>query len=170
MKDPFSMVYTALWDLAEAYDGLTELIKIGNRIRYDSDNRQPEKRTTQDADMPELILTTTGLSANIWDSSSTSKVVRRYSWIAYTGDYRVDCRLFPVEWALFVAMHGYKQVLNALEYRDARFCKRTNILDVINGVIRPEHTSQVAPRGWSAVWACEVEMHFQTNMIEELLA
>ena len=163
-KDPFSLTYTALWTLAESRQDLTKLVKLGNRIRYDTNDRNPEKRTGTDADYPELVLVSDGMRGNIWNTSSTSSTVRLFSWYVTTGDLRVTYRLLPVEFALFRAMCGWQTVLGALEWGGERFVKRTQLLTVTNGVLRPNARSD-GPRGWAAIWSLEVEMHFaMTNL------
>ncbi len=164
-KNPFSLVYTALWTLAEAEPELTSLVALKNRIRYDvTDDRDPEKRTNTDADLPELVLTATGMSGNLWNTSTTSMVIKRYSWIISTGDFRITERLLPVEWALFKAMHGWKNILSTLVWQDMHFVKRVNLLDIQEGILRPEERRD-GPRGWACVWEIEVEMHFNIGSL-----
>lgn len=157
--DPFSLVYTALWDLADASSELDALVRLRNRIRYDEDSRDPEKRNYVDADTPELTLLATGVSGNMWNTSTTSMCVRRYSWMIVTGDMRLNYMLLPVEWALFKAMHSWKSVLAALQFEEKSFVKRVNLLDIQEGILRPNER-QDGPRGWSCIWSIEVEMHF----------
>ena len=159
ITDPFSQVYTALWDLAEGHGDLTQLVLLRNRIRYDSSDRDPEKKTYTEADTPELALMSTGVSGNLWNTSTTSMCIRRYSWMIITGDMRVNYTLMPVEWALFRAMHGWRTVLPALKWKGNSYVKRLNLLDIQEGILRPNER-QDGPRGWSCVWGIEVEMHF----------
>lgn len=164
MSDPFTQVYDALWELAETTPTFTRLVKLGNRIKYTSPTgRNPEKSSTlSDGDFPEVILSSEGLNANMWNTSNSSMCVRKYSWLITTGDFRLSYRLYPVEWAVFVAMHGWREKLGALLWAGKSYCKRMAITDVLNGIIRPK--SEIAsPEGWSAIWSCEVEMHFDAN-------
>ena len=157
--DPLSLVYTALWDMAEQTSYLTNQVKLSNRIRYDTHNRNPEKKTILDADAPELALMCSGFSGNLCANSSSSMITARYSWIVITGDLRVNYRLLPVEWGLFLAMHKWRTVLGALTWQDKVFVKKLNMLDVQEGILQQERP-QTVPRGWSSVWGIEVGMYF----------
>jgi hypothetical protein len=165
--DPFSMVYTALWKMAEETPDLIELVKLRNRIRYDTFDRDPEKRNYLDADCPELALHSAGVTGNLWNSSTTSLVQRRYSWVIISGDMRITERLMPVEWALFIAMHGWKEVLGALTWNDKNFVHRASMLDIQEGILRPMEGVE-GPRGWSAVWAIQVDLSFDTKDLQAL--
>lgn len=161
-SDPFSMVYSALWQMADETPELTSLVKMRNRIRYDTLDRNPEKRAYSDADCPELALHTAGLTGNLWASSTSSIIQRQYSWILITGDLRITERLMPVEWALFVAMHRWKEVLGALRWENKPFVHRMNMINIQEGVLRPVENMD-APRGWSAVWNIVVDFNFDTK-------
>lgn len=163
MSNPFNMVYSELWNLAEANDSLTSLVQLRNRMRYDSDtNRDPEKRSLLDSDVPELSLISTGLSGNMWNTSSTSVCTRNYEWIIITGDLRITERLLPVEWELFKAMHTWKSILTALQWEGKSFVKRAALTNIQDGILRPD-ARQGVPRGWACVWGIEVEMHFSVG-------
>lgn len=163
MSNPFSMVYSELWNLAEANSELISLVQLRNRIRYDlDDNRDPEKRVTMDSDMPELSLMSTGLTGNMWNTSSTSTCTRTYEWMIVTGDMRITERLLPVEWALFRAMHGWKTILTALQWEGKSFVKRAALTNIQDGILRPDSRQNV-PRGWACIWGIEIEMHFSVG-------
>lgn len=159
MGDPFSLVYTKLWTLAESSSDLNSLVLLRNRVRYDLTDRDPEKRTLAEADTPELTLVSTGVSGNMWNTSSSSMCIRRYNWLLVTGDMRITHKLLPVEWALFRAMHGWKTILTALQWEGKPYVKRVALADIQDGILRPE-TRQEGPRGWACIWGIEVEMHF----------
>ena len=164
IPDPFSMVYTSLWHLVEANAALNELVLLRNRLRYDRD-RDPEKRIVTDADLPELALVSAGVAGNMWNTSSTSMLMRRYNFIVTTGDFRITERLLPVEWALFRALHGWKSILSSLVWNSEHFVKRVNLLDIQEGILRPDDR-RYGPRGWATVWGIEVEMHFSVRSLQ----
>jgi len=165
--DPFSMVYSALWKMAEETALLTDLVKLGNRIRYDTMDSNPEKRAYMEADCPELVLQGSGVAGNLWATSTASSVTRRYSWIIVSGDMRVTEKLLPVEWSLFVAMHGWKEVLGALRWNNKNFVTRMNLTEVQEGILRPIEPAD-GPRGWYALWGIEVDLNFDTKDLQAL--
>jgi len=156
-------VYSKLWDLAFVEsNALSTLVRPGNRIRYDTNNRDPIKENVSDADLPELILTSGGSGPpRLHATSSGSMCTRKYSWLITTGDFRVSYRLYPVEFALFAAMSNWKAHLGALTWNSKSFAKRMDVVDVTNGLSDPDRNRGI--RGWSAIWTCEIEMHFTTE-------
>lgn len=162
MSDPFSMTFSALWELAIKHEPLSNLIKLANRVRFDdATNRNPIKKTAAASDHPELILISEGTGTiNMRSSSCSSMIVRRYAWIINTGDLRVNHILNPVEWALFCAMNAWPNVLRELEWKNQKFIKRVGLIEVQHGRLDNERITGLI--GWSAVWRCEVEMHFPT--------
>jgi hypothetical protein len=169
MEDnPFTLVFDALWTLAERHPRIRSLVRERNRIKFnDPSDRNPLKKTVAVADTPELMLTSDGLSGNLLNTSSTCMVTRDYTWWVTTGDYRINSFLHQVEWPLFVAMCDYKHTLNALEWRGLRFVKRANLTGVTEAQIDQLRDFSLA--GWGASWRVEVEMHFKTSdLIDEL--
>lgn len=168
--DPFVQNYNALWTLAEDSSRLTDLVFPGNRIKFNQSqslssgpNRHPIKNEISQADTPELMLTSTGFEANIHNTSSSSRTTRRYEWIISTGDMVIVDKLLPVEWALFAAMMNWKNTVCDLTWMGVKFNKRMDILSVDNGLTDPTRNRGI--QGWSALWRCEIEMHFPTNLV-----
>ena len=54
--DPFTQVYTALWDALTANAGLKALVRLGNQAAYAGKAPFPIKPVVQVGDLPELIL------------------------------------------------------------------------------------------------------------------
>jgi hypothetical protein len=69
-SNPFIMVYDALWDLAEASVALTDLVRVGNRIKLNRTGHSSKvKDEIAESDLPELVLVSTGSGGNFRDSS-----------------------------------------------------------------------------------------------------
>lgn len=171
-NDPFSMVMRTLWEMANENAVFTDLVKPGNRIDFtDETNRDPIKQNIQDADVPEVILVPSGTPAtNLCATSSTSSIIKRYSWLISTGDLRATLRLMPVEWAIFVMMHDWKNRLTALEWPEnsgRNFVKFAQLLDASEGQTDTEANRGL--QGWSCLWQCQVEMHFKSQDLLDLL-
>jgi hypothetical protein len=171
--NPLTLVHDALWRMADAAMDLDNIVRAGNRIRFNSPtNRDPLKQTVADADLPELILEPAGTPrSNICNTSSTSMLTQRWRWVVSTGDLRANYRLLPVKWAIFVAMVNWKTELCALEWpvgSGRTFVKMANTLDAQEG--ESDRALNRGIVGWSCVWACEIEMHLKTQDIRNLLA
>lgn len=167
MSNPLSLVYDGLWDLVIRHPDYDTLFSPRNLIRFDgATDRDPLKTTVQDADLPELMLVPTDADINIENTSNTSKLVQRYTWVVSTGDLRITDRLLPVEWFLFEAMHNWSRVLTLLKWplvTGQAFVKRVDIINVSEGMSDPELNRGI--RGWSAIWGIDVEMYFTQSDI-----
>ena len=167
--EPFAQVYSGLWELMLKHPGVETMVKDRNRIRFDLIDRDVQKEAVAEADLPELMLLTESISGNLQNTSSSSMITRQYAWIMSTGDLRYTERLSQLEWAVWCAMAGWKNVLAALTWREKNFVKRMNIVASSTGISDPARNRGI--NGWSAVWRCEVEMHFATSdMIAEINA
>jgi hypothetical protein len=166
--NPFTLVFDALWTMPEAHPLFLNLVKVGNRVKFNKqENRDPLKQEIAVGDLPEVTLVSDSLSAVLYNTSSTSMCKRQYTWILATGDFRICELLFQIEWALFVSMLGWKEKLCALEWNSERFVKRADITTVTNGQSDRERNRGI--NGWSAIWRCEVEMHFKTSDLKSEL-
>jgi len=175
--DPFTKTFDALWALAEASDvlnGYTDpntlqpvkgLILPGNKIKFNElQVRDVIKDSVQDADLPELMLSTQGVTtANLTASSCHAAITRQYSWMVSTGDFRVNYRLFPVQFALFCAMANWAEILSALTWGGEKFVIKAALNPLIEGV--SDATLNRGIRGWSSIWACTVDMKFSSSAL-----
>lgn len=159
--NPFELTFDALWSLGEASVPLKELVKIGNRIKFNTNNSDPVKQNVQTADLPELILVSQGGTPNLHATSCTSEMIRRYAWLVSTGDLRINHLSNPLGWAIFCAMTNWKIHLASLEWQNKRFIKAANLTDVTEGDSDPERNRGI--KGWSALWVCEIRMVFTTT-------
>lgn len=161
MHDPFTLVYDALWDLAEASVAVTSLVRVGNRVKLDSVAPTAGlKKEVSQADLPEIVLALTSSTGNIRGTSSSSSVIRQYQWALSTGD--MDPRtLLALEFALYAALADWPTVLSTLTWQGLGFVKRANIVSAEHGESDPERNRGV--RGWSGLWTLDVEMHFRTG-------
>lgn len=159
--NPFSMVYSELWSILLKHPAFVRDVNFKNRIRFDvPNNRDPLKATIGAADLPEVMITVENISANLHDTSHTTRIARRYNILASTGDYRYTEFLAPIEWAIFTAFTNWQTTLTALQWKDKPFCKAFRIVTGTAGMSNPQQNRNIV--GWSSVWQCEVEMHFNT--------
>ena len=156
--NPITMVYNALWSMLEAHKPLASMVKIGNRVKLTGANRLPIKEHLGTADLPELRLVSTSSEPHVQRTSTSSSLVKRFKIEVCTGDRRLDAALFPLEWAVYCAMHSWQSVLASLKWNDAAFVKlarpvsvqdSTALVDMMRGV-----------EGWTSLWECEVHMWF----------
>ena len=76
-QDPFSQVYDAVWKALQAHKPLMDLLRPGNRIRFDdTEPNDPEKENVREGDLPELMLSPAGIEGQPWATSSSSQLTQ----------------------------------------------------------------------------------------------
>ena len=163
--DPFSKVYNALWDLVEQSARLKSLVRVGNRIKSNRQTRTPQyKQEISDGDLPELQLLATQMVGKIRATSNGSSALMTLEWWMSTGDVNLinPTSLLPVMWALYAALTPWPSTAPQLiTWRGKTPIKRVDLLTANSGLADPERNRGI--RGWSCVWACEVELYFATD-------
>lgn len=150
--DPFTRVYDALVALFANHDGVQDLVKTGNLIDYSGDRTEPTKENIQAGDVPELEVRPAGGEGQLWFSSTSATVVRRYAVGLTTGDLRAAKSLFPLEWQLIRALAGTTDDLGL------SFVHKVSIEGFDEE--REATDRHRGTRGWVAVFAVVVEMNF----------
>lgn len=161
MIDPISLTHDALWSAAEAHPTLKDMVRQGNRIKFDK--RHGLRSSVQAGDVPELVLFATGCRGGLRMSSSSASLTRQFDWIITTGDMRIKDFLYPLSWALFEAMVAVPPTLMQLQWNNQRFVSKANTLLGRDGESNASRQSNV--RGWSTVQSIEVDMFFKTSTL-----
>lgn len=166
--NPFTMVFTELWNMLLAHPAFVRDVKEGNRIRFDDPNdRDPMKRVVASADLPEVAVLPGAGVVNIMSNSNTSMITRTFQVLVSTGDYRYSAILGSVEWYCFCAFTGWKNRLSTLTWKTRPFVKTLQVSSVLAGHSDPAQNRNIS--GWSAVWAVDVGMYFETqDLLDEL--
>jgi hypothetical protein len=166
--NPFTLTYTALAKLLLSNPRLKRLLEMGTLIRYDKTGTpNPAKKDVTPGDLPEIILIPSGFTSNLHATSSSSRVLRQYTLLVSTGTQELNYLLNQVQWEVLIAFANWKSVMGALEWRDAAFVKRVDVLSIDEGLSDPALNRGV--KGWSAIWSCEIEMYFQTSELLEFV-
>ena len=158
--NPFQMVYDTLWTMLE--EDKRFQIKEGNKLKFNNNRRDVIKSQMSTADYPEVMLVTEGITGNLCNTSSTSKITRNYSWVISAGDFRYD-QIFPVEWAIFTGMLAWRYRLSTLTWQDRLFVTQLNLVN--SNLEQVDNQRRRGIEGWVAVWTIFVEMHFPTSVL-----
>ena len=161
IDNPFTLVYDALWDLAEANSNLMQWIATNNRRKYDS--WIGIKENISSADLPELALLTDGGNGIYYFTSSESRFLRYYSWAITTGDYNINGIYNQVCWELYRAMSNFCSVLSQLTWDSRIFVTKANLADLREGTLLTDLNRNI--KGWASIWRAEVEMTFSTKSL-----
>lgn len=164
--NPFTLIFDALWSLFEQSPVFTTDVALGNRIHFNFYNDpNPLKPQIQDSDLPEVILISAGTNEiNLYSTSATSKIVKRYQVMVATGDLRIQNYLNQIQWDLYCAFTGWTTLLGALIWpvgSGRTFVKRCALTDCEEGLDNTKENRGII--GWSSIWSAEVECHFLTS-------
>jgi hypothetical protein len=160
--NPFVMVWNGLWEMVERNPRLCDLIKPGNRTKFEE--RSDHKDAVSDADLPELALLMSGGLNDIMDSSSTSRVSRKYTWAIATGEFQINPYYNSITWELYRSMIDWDIVLAKLQWPEGwHFVVRVNIINISEGTMMERQNRGII--GWAGMWQIDVQMHFNTESL-----
>ena len=165
-QDPFTAVYCALWDMLEAHEGFTGLVRVANRIKYLGPRLAPEKDTVTNSDLPEVTIRP--VEGHTDYTTGQTIVVFPFDIEASTGNQRLDTlgaggiegAIFPVLWEILRAVMGWEQSIVALRHGGRRFVSMARAI----GMAYTIDDKNKAPGmvGWSGAWRYEVYLTFDT--------
>ena len=159
--NPFTMLYDKIWEMIEVNPNIDKLVSSKNKIKYD--DWTGVKDNIADADFPELALLSESAITNLMQTSNTTNMIKQYSWVITTGDFRINEVYNQLTWELFRAMMGWDHYLTALVWEDQHFVKRVNMVALNEGTFRMAQNRGI--RGWSSIWSFEIECHFVTRTL-----
>ena len=176
--DPFTLTYSAIWEILEASEDFCEMVPVKNRIKYVEDgdstqpSREPDKRSHQPADYPQVTVIAKGGPTDHYWSSSGSRVGIVFEIWVYTGDKRL-CYLkggkyyglLPLQWTILRAMMDWKTYTASLSWRGetgfvTHFAPHTR-KDSLNIATPAEPT----PSGWYLTLEGKADMHFDSTLL-----
>ena len=152
--EPWGQVLTALWDVLESRAGFTDLVKPGNRIRFDHRIR---KSTLQAADVPLVAVVADAIDPHMFRTSNSSTFKRQFRFEIYTGEADITAQAFPVEWQIILAVAAMGNKLPSLD-----FVKSAKPIQGQAPSSDPEGRSN----GWYTVVGVEIEVWFDTASLQ----
>lgn len=158
--NPFTDIVDAFWKMAMRNEQLRIYIPLGNRIKFDQPNEPTQAKAN--ADRTELMLMPSGGKVNIQNTSTTTEVVRQYTWSITTDNFKLADPFEIVGWELLRAMVDYDKVLCALQWQGQHYVKKCTSIDINEGLIPTEPLVPTSIKGWTGLWTCELECHFAT--------
>ncbi len=171
-SNPLTMVYDGLWTMLTRHLPLAALVASGNRIKFSGEAANPDKPEVLSSDLPYLRLVCPGLSAHIQQTSSSGMLTARFEIQVATGEQGLDASkgLLAVVWEVFRAMHGWQAVLVALTWNSKAFVHLARPVDATSLMTTTNAESpSKGIKGWSCIWAAEVQMHFSTPDLEPVI-
>lgn len=158
--NPLRLVYNALWTMLEAQSQFTDIVAVGNRIKYTGTDRTPKPWLDgglQPADFPKVRVVMKRLVTHLHRTSNGSNLTVIWGVEVNSGDQRFADQL-DVDWAIYVAMEDWTTHLrDALTWEDENFVRRCRPLEV-------DVTLSDAQKnlGWRDAWLGETDLWFAT--------
>lgn len=106
--DPLSVAYKAFNDQFFAHAKIVPLVKAGNRIRFDSDDPQPDRTAGQTADAPSFAARPAAIQGPFPTTCSTLEVRMTFKLELNSGDMRANRGLFPLRFAVMQALYDIR--------------------------------------------------------------
>jgi len=148
--DPYTQVYRALWNMLIESPELSRLVRIGNRIRWDEQDPDPQKHALSDADLPEIQLDPVAGEVNLTGSSTSVACEQAFQLQLTSNDSRLHLSAFPLKWALIKTLSRWRSALGLA------FVKQIRLGDVID--IHAADDPDRGAAGWSMTLTISVEM------------
>ncbi len=104
VPDPFTQNYGAVWDALEAHTPLTDLVKLGNRMKFDQLDPPQLKDSQLVGDTPALMLLPSGGSFQIFRTNKGGSAFQAFQLGIIAGDKRLQKQFFPVKWETIRAL------------------------------------------------------------------
>ena len=162
--DPFTQVYSALWNLLESHAEFTGLVKLANRIRYVADaDRRPGKPQVTASDLPEVRIVPAGGPIRVAPSSTSGcSVVEDFLVQIASGDQRLQQAAFPVKWQVLRALANGRDQLGLPFVRKLRCVEARETLSPAPGAAGNAAADR-GVGGWSVLLRVSVEMWFSND-------
>lgn len=158
--NPLRQVYTAIWSMLEAHTGFTDLVKTGNRIKYDGTTiYSPEKPQISSDDVPEVRVFQSGFKPHLEATTHGSNLDTYWS-VQIASGAQEQPTLMDVQWAVYRALKGWQTNLKSLTWESKTFVTLCRPLEV-KCTMHDKRLNR-GIRGWSDLWAGEVSMWFDT--------
>lgn len=110
--DPFTEVLKKIWDLFEANDEFSTLVKLGNREKLWSGNLKAEEESFSITDLPRVIIEPAGSEMNPVATSTDGMIIQTYRVKMMDGNLLLHRSYFPLKWAIFKALASIDALLS----------------------------------------------------------
>lgn len=127
--DPFTLVYNELWKILEDHEGLADLVRQGNRIKFSKEtgDHDPRRSIVDHGSTPELMILPDFFTADMHFDNVQSTLDRRWSIVIRTSYRMLNKGLFPVEYQLFLALKQAQQDLKKLKFNGNNLVRHTSL-------------------------------------------
>jgi hypothetical protein len=153
--NPQAKLYAAVIKLIRCPE-FDQLVEQTNLIRFDEGNDNPDKDALTDADMVLVSVTDGGISANIFNSSSTSFATFTFNIVCLTGSWKWKEFVSQLNWIILCRLHAWGQELTQVTWKNRSLVKNVKITGQRSG---SNNEDKMGPMGWTTAWVIAIETH-----------
>ena len=163
--DPILQTIEAVWDCLENDGDFVAAVPDFCRIKYTTDDRNPDKPGILTADAPQVRVLLTALQFQVQSSSSSSTIKVSFAIEIKPGDRRLN-QVTPIAWAIYRAMTRWETYLRQVTWKGVAILKRFQSAEAEvryrPGAIPAREAqgikAEVEPAGWQAVFNGTAEL------------
>ena len=163
--DPITQVYTGIWAMLEGYSSFADTVRPGNRIKYISGPRAPEKPSHQAADFPQVAVFSLGYRPHPEQTTCSSRLTMLWSIEAAVGD-RDFSTIGTLDWIIYRALLHWRTYLRPLLWDNQAFVTLFRAKAIDDEIVARRKLR--VPDGWSSLWVGECHCHFGTATLKDI--
>lgn len=158
MSDPLTLIHDSLFEVVQSSSAVQlAIVNYKKNVLSGNEARLPRLDSVQSSDLPEVYLTTSGLSGQVMFSSATVDFMRSFEFRITTGEQRPNRLLYPVEFAMLCALTeaNYGRLLRSLLWHGQRFVVDAELTGIEEGM---ESEDNRGIKGYSALFSVDVRL------------
>lgn len=161
--DPLSQIHQAIWEILEASNLFTGMVRPENRVKLFGDRKgDPFKEQIREGDLPEVRVIPVSQEINTHATSNSLRVLYRWEIQVSTGEKRLLPVIFPLSWIVLRALYNWSTKMNLLTWGGETFVVRSELTETLFGVTDKDLARGVP--GWTAVWSGFTECFFKRSL------
>lgn len=159
-RDPLTKAYDWLAGVLREDPKIANLVRPGNLILYNADDRDPAKREVMDADFPEIRLDPADGEVQFYQDSRTTRIAERFNVEISTGDRRLAERLNPVRFAVLQALSKWTTSTSSTRWNGNEIILDVSIVGVQNG--EADEDAERGIKGWASRIVVQILLQLRT--------
>lgn len=159
-QDPLSIVRAMLWKCITDNTVLSELVRDGNRIRYEDEIG--EKSSVGHGDLPEIIVVPSNASQESMGTSGTGYLWMSFQFLVSTGTKNIGL-VSRLQWEIYRLIQTFMANVDRCTYHGNPFVACVRMESGVQAISDAARNRGIG--GWSALWGVSVQMDFPNNEI-----
>ena len=154
-RDPFTILFDRLWEIVDANPVISELVRPGNKFRFET--LLGLKETIQHGDLPEIVLFPDSTQQDDFGTSGTNNLSASYRFAIATGTFTTRM-INQLQWEIYRVIQTFMANVGDLTYNEVPFVIQIKF----NSGNQLQNTVEQSRgiNGWCASYGFTVDMQF----------